>query len=192
MPNVEIDETELANLRRLQSVADVISKNTKARALLQQAVEIASPDQVGPETMLRREFSEHFESLKTELAKDREERAAERAEREKAESLARLEARWARGRTVARDAGYTDDGLQRLEKWMEDNEVADHRVAMPAFERENPPSEPISDGNSGRWDFFNKNDQEQPDIKSLMEGDEDQFMRTAIPAALTHVRNQRR
>src|SRR5215469_2837286 len=116
----EIDETELADLRRLRGLAETINKNPKARALLQQAAEIAVPDQVGPETMLRREFNESINSIREELQKDREARATEHAEREKNDNLAKLEARWARGRQAARTAGYTDEGLTKLEKWMED------------------------------------------------------------------------
>lgn len=189
---VEIDETELANLRRLQGIADTISKNPKARALLQQAVETASPDQVGPETMLRREFTEGIETIRAELAKDREERAKQEEERQKQEGMQRLEQQWATGRSHARDEGYTEEGLQKLEAWMETNGVANHKVAIPAFERENPPPPPMADGNSGRWDFFSPQDREQPDIKALMEGNEDQFLGTAIRSTLADIRNTRR
>ena len=188
---VEIDETELVNLRNLQRVADTISKNPKARALLQQAVEIATPDQAGPEIMLRREFNSRFDEFEKKWDEREAARSKKEQEAEDAAKLSALEARWAIGRKHTRDAGYTNEGLQALEKWMEDNGVADHRIAIPAFEKENPPPEPVNDGGSSRWDFFNSKDQENPDIKALMEGNEDRFMSAAIKQALAEARGRR-
>lgn len=188
----EIDETQLANYRRLESLADAISKNPKARALLQEAAAIAVPEQVGPEIHLRREFNEGLTAIREELKAEREAREKVERERSERDTTSQLEARWMKGRATARESGYTNEGLEKLEKWMEDNNVADHRIAIPAFERENPPPTPIANGNSGRWDFFSAKDQEQPDIKALFDGDEDKFMGTAIQSALADVRNQRR
>ena len=43
MPNVEIDETELAALRRYAAVADKMSRHPEARKLVQQAALLADP-----------------------------------------------------------------------------------------------------------------------------------------------------
>ncbi len=90
------------------------------------------------------------------------------------------------GRAVAREAGYTDEGLRELEQFMQDNGVFDHTIAMPAFERANPPPEPIMTG-SQRWNFT-ENPQSQPDLKALFDGNEEAFLGVAIPAAIRHVR----
>lgn len=188
MANVEIDESELANLRRVAQAAEVVSKHPKARAMMQEAVALAAPDMVGPETRLRSEFSEGLASLKDELRADREAREKHESDREEKESLSRLEGRWAKGRALARESGYDGEGLDALENWMQKEGVADHRIAIPAFERENPPPEPLMTGGT-RWNFF---DQPKDDIslKPLFEGNDDAFLGPAIAAALKEARGR--
>jgi hypothetical protein len=190
MPNVEIDETELANLRRVAQIADVVGKHPKARGLLQQAVAIAAPDQVGPETRLRQEIDEKFEALTKELRADREARDKAAAEQVEKDRLRQLENQWATTRSEARKQGYTDEGLTQLETWMEKRGVADHTIAIPAFERENPPPPPVLTGGQS-WNFFDQKTREDVDLKPLFDGNEDAFMNKAIAAALNDVRNQR-
>lgn len=185
---VEIDETELANLRRVASIAEVIGRNPTARAKLQEAVAIAAPDQAGPETRLRSEFSEGLDAIRQELKADRE--ARQKREEDAAAERARhdLENRWLTGRKAARDAGYTDEGLEKLEAFMEKNGVADHSIAIPAFERLNPPPEPVMTGGQ-RWNFFDI-PKEDVSLKPLFEGNEDGFLGPAINAALRDVRGR--
>jgi hypothetical protein len=190
MPTVEIDETELANLRRLAQVADVVGKHPKARGLMQEAVALAAPDQVGPETRIRQEVNEQFTALRDELKADREARQKAADEAAETERVRRLESQWATTRGEARKQGYTDEGLTQLEAWMEKKGVADHTLAIPAFERENPPPEPVMTGGQ-RWNFFDKPTQEDPNYKALLEGREDDFMGQAIGSALRDVRSQR-
>lgn len=187
---VEIDETELANLRRIAGIAEIVAKHPKARALQQEAVRMAAPDQVGPETILRSEFSEGLNAIRDELKADREAREKATKEREEAESLAKLQTRWASGQAKARAKGYTDEGLTQLEKFMEERGVADHEIAIPAFERANPPPEPIVTGNQS-WNFLDRNlGEAPPDIKALLDGNDEGFLANAVPAALASVRGR--
>jgi len=71
---------------------------------------------------------------------------------------------------------------------MQDNGVFDHAIAMPAFERANPPPEPVMTG-SQRWNFT-ENPQSQPDLKALFDGNEEAFLGVAIPAAIRDVRGR--
>lgn len=187
---VEIDETELANLRRIASVADLVAKHPKARGMMQEAVRVAAPDQAGPETILRNEFSEGLNAIRDELKADREAREKAAAERAEADSIASLRSRWETGRGRARASGYTDEGLEKLEKFMEERGVADHEIAIPAFERANPPPEPVVSGNQS-WNFLGSPGEAAPDLKMLFDGDEEGFLRQAVPTALASVRNQR-
>jgi hypothetical protein len=189
MPNVEIDENELAALRRYASVADKMQKHPEARKLVQQAALLADPDSVGPEPRIRQEFEERFSAFKEEVTKEREAREAKDREREERDATQRLEQRWLSGRAKAREAGYTDEGLTQLEAWMEKRGVADHDIAMPAFERENPPAEPIMTGGQ-HWNFANAEDRAAPDLKPLFEGNEDAFLGPAIARAIKEARGQ--
>ena len=101
-----------------------------------------------------------------------------------------LESSRAAGRGRARAAGYTDEGLGELEKFMRQHGVADHEIAIPAFERANPPPEPIVSGNQS-WNFLGSPGEAAPNLNMLYDGDEEGFLRQAVPAALVSVRNQR-
>lgn len=186
---IEIDETELANLRRVAGIADIISKHPKARAMMQEAVKLAAPDQVGPETILRSEFSEGLAAIREELKADREAREKAAKDRDEAESLAKLQTRWAGGQAKARNAGYTAEGIEQLEKFMEERGIADHELAMLAYEKANPPPEPVVTGNQA-WNFLGNTAEPPADIKALLDGNEEGFLATAIPQAIASVRGR--
>lgn len=188
MAKVEIDENEYAELKRVYGVAEVIGKNPKARALLQEAVAEAAPEQVGPEHRIRQEvnerltgFEKKFDEFLTSQKTAKEESEAQAAQRA-------LEGRWSASRRKAVDAGYTDEGLKELEDFMEHNGVADHELAMPAFERLHPPAEPVMTGSS-RWNFFDRPQEgADPALDALMKGDDEGFLGRMIPAALKDAR----
>lgn len=191
MAKIEVDENEYAELRRVGEVAQLIGKDPKARALLQEAVALAAPDQAGPETRIRREvnerlgaFEQKFDEFLAGAKKDKEDREA-------ADQTKALEQRWLTQRAAARDAGYTDDGLQKLEEFMEKNGIADHSIAIPAFEKLNPPPEPVATGSS-HWNFFDQREQGVGEgaFKALMEGNDEAFLAATIPNALKEVRGR--
>lgn len=189
MPKIEIEESELANLKRVNDVAALIGKNPKARALLQEAVAMAAPEEAGPEHRIRSEFSEAIGAIREDLKKDREEREREREERATEAAKRDLEKRWTEGRSKARDEGYTGEGLDKLEDFMEKNNIADHKLAIPAFERANPPPEPVVTGGS-RWNFFDVQEGVESDaaLKDLLNGNDESFLARTVPAALKEVR----
>lgn len=191
MATVEIDESELANLRRVNDVAVRIGKNAKARALLQEAVAEAAPEEAGPEHRIRTEFSEALTSIREDLSKDREERAKEKQEREADAAKRALETRWMSGRTSLREAGYTQEGIDAVEQLMEQRGIADHEAARALHERLNPPAEPAVTGGS-RWNFLDRAAEATSDsaFKALMSGDDETFLATAIPAALKEARGE--
>jgi hypothetical protein len=189
----EIDELEYAELKRVEQVAKLIGGNPKAREMLQQAVALAAPEQAGPEIRIRQEVTEKLSGIEKMLADDRAERAKEKEERDASDQRHALETRWSQSRAKARDAGYTDEGLTELEAFMEKNGVADHELAIPAFERLHPPPEPVVSGGS-RWNFF---DQQAVNgdavLKSFMDSggqNDEAFLGAMIPAALKEVRGR--
>ena len=190
MATREIDELEYAELKRVEQVAKLIGGNQKAREMLQQAVALAAPDQAGPEIRIRQEVTEKVSGIEKKLDDWMAEQAKDREERQAAEARRDLENRWSASRAKARDAGYTEEGLTELESFMEKNGVADHELAIPAFERLHPPPEPVVSGGS-RWNFFdqaaNANDEA---MKALMSGNDEQFLGTQIPLALKEVRGR--
>jgi hypothetical protein len=168
-----------------------IGKNAKARALLQEAVAEAAPDEAGPEHRIRTEFSEALTSIREDLAKDREERAKEKQEREADVAKRALETKWHAGKKLLRDAGYTEEGIDAVEQLMEQRGIADHEAARALHEKLNPPAEPAVTGGS-RWNFFDRAAEAANDksFQALMNGDDETFLATAIPAALKEARGE--
>jgi hypothetical protein len=186
---VEIEESDLANLRRVNDVATLIGKNPKARAMLQQAVVEAAPDQAGPEHYLRSEFSEAISGIREDFAKDREERAKEKQEREAETAKRALESRWLEGRAKLRADGVMQEGIEAVEKLMEDEGIPSHEAARLLYEKRNPPPEPAVTGGS-RWNFFDRSAEAANDtaFKALMDGDDETWLAHSIPAALKEAR----
>ena len=191
MPTVELSEEELAalpDMRRVFQVASQLSKNEKARALMQEAVLIGAPDHAGPEARIRAELAER------EVARDQkvddfiDEIRKEREERKNSENEQRLRAMWEEGKGKAINAGYTGEALQNLEKFMEEKGIADHEVAISHFERLHPPPPPAATGGS-HWNFFDQDKTDQGiDLKPLLDGNDDAFLANALPAALREAR----
>ena len=189
MAKVEIEEAELANLRRVNDVAVLLGKNPRTRAVLQAAVAEAAPDQAGSEHYLRNEFSEAIGGVSKKIDDFLEAQKKDREEREAADARRALESRWLDGRGKLRDAGYTQEGLEAVEKLMEERGIADHEAARALHERLNPPAEPAVTGGSS-WNFFDRSAEAANDaaFKALMSGDDETFLSTAIPAALKEAR----
>ena len=192
MPKVEIEEAELANLResasqkrRYDDIMQLIDKNPSARAKLQAAVAEGAPEHAGPYHKLREEFTEGIASIGKKMDEFMEAQAKAVETRKEEDARNALERRWIDGRVKAREQGYTAEGLTALEEFMEKNGIADHELAIPAFERINPPPEPVVTGGAG-WNWFDRAAEAEEDAayKALMEGRDDEFLARTIPAAL--------
>jgi hypothetical protein len=190
MAEVKIDETELATYRQVFEAVRKGLANPKTRAKLLEVQAELTPEATSPEITLRSSIDAFKTEILGEFTKLREETAKEKTDREERESRDALTRRWDESRAAARGDGYKGESLDALEKFMEEKGVADHRVAIPAFERLHPPAQPVETGGQ-RWDFFGAKETRPPDLKALLEGDEDAFLAQAIPEALGSVRNQR-
>ncbi len=192
MAKIEIDETEYAELSRVANVAKLIGGNPQAREMLQQAVALAAPDHAGPEIRIRQEVAERLGGIEKTIGDFISAQQTEKAERRADDERRALENRWTASRGRARQAGYTEEGLQQLEDFMEKNGVADHELAIPAFERLHPPPEPVMSGGS-RWNFFDQTEADGGDaiLKSFMDTDNDEaFLGAMVPRALKDVRGR--
>ena len=189
MPTVEIDETELLQYRNITGAVQKMLANPITRTKLLEAQKIINPNAVIPEIDSQKPLNDAIGSLnKTveDLKKDIEARDS-KAKEEKA--LDALRSKWEAGRAKARRAGYTAEGIEALEKFMEDNGVADHMIAMPAFERENPPAKSIDATGSNRFDVLHSVRPEGDDMKLLVDGDERQFLNKRINETLAGIRS---
>lgn len=186
----EIDENQLAAFRQYHDFLSKASANPAQRKLLKQLEKMVYPDAAVPEIdaaeAVKAAVDDQLKALNERFdtwTKTQEERDAKAKEDE-------IKAKWAAGQRVARDAGYTAEGLEQLEKFMTDRGVFDHDLAIPAFEKLHPPPEPVSTGNGERWNFFDAPKDDEA-LGKLLEGNNDeQFLREMIPAALRDVRGR--
>ena len=190
MAKVEIDETELRTYQQVFTAVRQGLQNPKTRAKLLEVQAELTPETASPEITLRSTLDTFKAELIGEIGKIREETAKEKADREERDTRTQLAARWSESQQAARAQGYTAEGLEKLEKFMEEHGVADHRIAIPAFEKENPPAQPLMNGGQ-RWDFFGAKETQPPDLKELLAGNEDAFLGPAIASALAQSRGQR-
>lgn len=189
MANVEIDEVELMNMRQVTGAVQKILANPAARKKLLEAQKDINPNAVIPELDQAKPFQDALAKTNEELAALRKQRDEDKAEAVKEKNLAALTSQWEAGRSKARKSGYTDDGLQALEKFMEEKGVADFDVAMAAFEKLNPPQETVAPA-GGRFDLIGRVNDNSDTMKRLLEshGQDNFAVGSLVNQALSDVR----
>ena len=113
------------------------------------------------------------------------EKIAKDAEREKNEKLASLNSKMESGRRALRDAGWTKEGIEGVEKLMEDKGILDHEIAAAFIEKQNPPQEVMSPRAFGGFNFVEQPKDEDAFLKALLDskGDDDNaVLRAAVDA----------
>ena len=184
----EIDENQLAAFKVYDEFYRKASSNPSHRKLLKQLEKAVYPDAAIPEIdaaeAVTAQIDERLKALDDKLTAF-DKRQSERDDRDKENEI---KAKWIAGQRLARDQGYMDEGLEKLEKFMQDRGIFDHDIAIPAFERLNPPPVPTTIGSGEKWNFFDM-PSDDASLKSLLETNNDeQFLREMIPNALRDIR----
>ena len=190
----EIEESEFLASQQVVQAFQKMLANPKARELVLRAQKTVNPDAVIPEIDAR-------VPVEAELAKMREELAADRAERAKAKEDAEAERRkqaftdgWEKQKRSLIDSGYTDEGVKKIEEHAEKEGIPNLRAAAADWEKLNPPSTPAQPSGSLGYDIFNPPKTEEDDIKRLMEskGDNAMALDHMIAGALNDFRGAKR
>jgi hypothetical protein len=191
MALVEIDEAELAAKNRVVNWVNGALADPKTRKKALQLAKERDPTFTAPELEQDALIDDRLGKFETRILTALEARETREQERDLASQKTAMEQRWLTGRKAARDAGHSDEGIAKLEEFMETNGIIDHGLALPAFERLHPPPEPVATGDN-RWGFFDVKTTESPDLKPLFEGRDEDFLRTQIAATLAEVRGTAR
>lgn len=188
MAKVEIDENQLAGLQKTAQIVQQMLSHPKARPLLQQAEKAFNPNLAIPEIDAQAPILSEIEKVNKRL--DEQEKAArEREEKAAKESAERtLRDTWGKGRGKLKSTGYTDEGIDKIEKLMEERGIADHDAAAALYDRLNPPAEPVASVQHRFNPFESRGDDEAKAMKMLLEGNEEGFLGSMIPQALADVR----
>jgi hypothetical protein len=184
----EISDAQLAEYQNVDAFVRRALGSPKHRRRVLEIQKDFHPETSIPEIDESDPIREDVASLRAEWQKDRDERDQKDAAREEQARLSQLSSKWTAGQTVARKKGYADEGLSKLEKFMEEQGILNHEAAIPYYEQLNPPpTQAISSGT--RWDFFGPQPADTPDLKLLFDGHDEQWLNQVIPDTLNRVRN---
>ena len=177
----EIDDGTYSQLANLDAFVRRGLANPKTRRKLLEVQKTLNPDIAIPEI----DESDPVRTRIDELEKKWDDKEAERTENER---LAGLTGRWNAGRAAAKKRGFTDEGLEKLEAFMQENSIGSHEAAIPYYNERNPPPTPAQSSGT-RWDFFGPQGDDGPDLKLLYEGRDDEFLDKTVRDTLSKVRS---
>ena len=190
MATIEIEEAEFKNLNRIRDTIAQIGAVPEGKRLLQKAHKLVDPKALTPEldedenkAKVTTEFEKKFNDLQAKIE-------ADKAEREKNESLASLNAKFEAGRKALRDQRYTKEGIEAVEKFMDERGIPDHAIAAAYLEKQNPPQESMSPRAFGSFNFIEPPKDDDAFLKALLEskGDDDSAVLKAAVEAVGDLR----
>ncbi len=194
MAVIEVDESEFAALKRVRDTVAKIANAPEAKKLMQKAHKLVDPNAVTPdldadeaETKTKTEWQTKFQELEAKIATDK-------AEREKNDSLAALNSKFEAGRTALREQRYTAEGIEAVEKFMNERGIPDHLVAAAYLEKQNPPQEIMSPRAFGSFNFIEPPKDDDTFLKALLDskGDDDSAVLKAAVEAVGDLRGGQR
>lgn len=189
MALIEVEESELAESKSLANTLRALMGNPGARRKVLEAQKIVRPDAVIPELDAAKPILDEVSALRTEMQKWQKDQEEKQAKATEAERMTSLKSKWQAGQSLAKEQGYTAEGLTALEKFMEERGIADHEVAIPYFEKINPPAKPEIPSNKG-FSIFNPTASEKEDgMQMLLQGQDDRYISTVVPNILSDIRS---
>lgn len=190
---VEIDESELLNLRGVNEVVSAMLANPQSRPLVLRARKIQDPKAPIPEIDAAAPLHGAMEAIRKEFGDWRKEQNERDTKREAEETTRKFTEGWERQKDALRQEGWRADGIAEIEKFALERGVADLELAAAGYEKLHPPSEPVSSNGFGSWDFFTPSEGDQKNfIDKMMEsrGEDEGALRAETHKALTEFRSQ--
>ena len=170
MPMVEIDEVELQRSRQARKFIEDIWNNPKAKRKLLEAQREVKPDDPLVKELERPDpYQSEILALRKEMEDERKARAEAEAKREQDSKIERLRSVKDTGIAELRRAGWTDKGIEGVEKIMEEKGILDPLDAAAIWEKHNPPPTPVTPNAYGGWNFLETSDEKNEDLKKLIE-----------------------
>ena len=191
MATVEVDENVFRAGERLRETLGKIASNPSAKKLLEQAHKLIDANAVTPELdkdEAERKRSGEWEAKFSELQKKVDE---DTAKRDKDARLAALNAKFEAGRLALRDAGWTKDAIEGVEKLMEEKGIVDHEIAAAYIEKQSPPADVLSPRSYGAFEFLEPPKEDDHFLKALLKtrGDADGAVIRRAGEAIAEIRN---
>lgn len=169
MPQVEVDENELLQLRQLSGVASRMIQNPQAKRLLEQAHKMVDPNAVTPLLDQEAAIMSPIEEIRKEFADFKAETAKEKAEREKAEKLGAIDRQIEEGVSQLQRDGWQEDGIKMVRDLMDERGITDPLIAAAYIEKKHPPQQLATPSSTGAWNFLEGVNDGEDDLKKLIE-----------------------
>lgn len=206
MPKVEIEESDLLNMRHVAGVVEQVMAVPEARSQFLRLAKSANPRLSIPEVdaaapviaevkAYGSKMDEFIEAQRqaeaARTAKMDEFLANQEAARAQAEEDRRISAfqqTWDQQEAKLRREGWRPSGLEQVRKFAEENSIANLEIAADAFERRNPQPGPVE--SRPGWNMFNGPQNEDTFVPDLMkaQGSDDSRLDREIAATLAEVR----
>lgn len=195
MPAVEIDEADLLRLRRNSDTVNSMLKSPSAKRKLLQALKEVKPDDPAVKELEQPDPTEvRFDALEkrnAELAKQIED---DKTTRERDGKLSVIKAEQDAGFALLRQDKWTDEGIEKVRKVMEEKGILDVAIAAKWIESQMPPQNPVVPGGGSSWNFMDMPTDGDADLKKLVEskGENEQLLRKMAHEAISEVRGSPR
>jgi len=195
MPLVEIDEVELQRSRKAREFIEKIWNNPRAkRKLLEAQKEVQPDDPMVKELDSEDPVQQQISALSKKLEESEKARVEAEEKRDRDEKIGRLKSVKDSGISELRRAGWTDKGIEGVEKLMEEKGILDPIDAAAIWEKHNPPATPVTPSSYGGWNFTELADDSSEDLKKLIEsrGESNPLVDKMARDALSEARGSRR
>ena len=194
MATIEIDESEYGTLQRIRDTVNKIAAVPEGKLLIQKAHKLVEPtaltpdlDAIEAQKKLDSELQKKIDALEAKMN-------AEKEEREKNEHLNAANAKWESGRRALREQGYTSEGIEMVEKFMQERGIVDHEIAEAYLAKQNPPQDVLTPRAFGAFNFVEPPKDNDEFMKALFDskGENDNAVLKAAAEAIGEVRQNRR
>jgi hypothetical protein len=195
MPLVEVDEVELQRSRKAREFIETIWNNPRAkRKLLEAQKEVKPDDPLVKELENEDPVQAQLSALNKRFEDAEKARADAEAEREQATKIAQFRSVKDAGISELKRAGWTDKGIEGVEKLMEEKGILDPLDAAAIWEKHNPPPTPVTPNAYGGWNFMESSDGMSEDLKKLIEtrGESNPLIDKMARDALADIRGPQR
>lgn len=143
MALVDVDEAELQQLKGHKVLLDKLAADPKRRAKILHLVKEAIPNISIPELDAAAPLQAELAELRKQIDDEKAARAKEREEAEKRAQVDDAESMIRKGRKMLKDQGYTKEGIEQIEKLMEERGIIDYEAASALWEKSNPKDMPV-------------------------------------------------
>ncbi len=194
-PMVEVDEAEWLRARRLTDTVNAMTKSSRARVKLAEALEDVRPEDPSIKELKRPDpADQRMDELAKSNAELRKQIEDDKAQREQDAKYGEIKRQQDEGFARLRQARWTDDGIAKVKAVMEEQGILNVEIAAKWIESQMPPpADPVTPGGHGGWNFADALATEtDADLKKLIEskGDNEGLLRKMAGEAINEVRGQ--